>query len=667
MTRNEGSNYKDLVGDAAIGEVIESLPVLENWTDLLPGITRRIISSKKDVDELFSGFTGLRAITYVADPELLLHLFDKYGYEYVEVLIGEKLSSQYKDAISQKEIDIIESLAELIESGNLRVFVPDRTTVHSKLFIMEGPDFTRIVQGSLNLQTSRSKNYVWVVDLPHEDSFLNAVMKDYEAHFQGCSAFMSDLVELFRQHPNIDRPQLIRTWLEEEPAEQAEMEVKALFQEATLRSLEAASQDQVTFTLQLPEAPRSRKQLEHFVKPLKPVKKEGELQLSTLDYLNRVEKAVNVPPMYVDLDKRQVILCIGGAVKILTEPLPEPSQVSKALDHIESYLDTVDLGEADNPDFVKASMLEALLYIFSAPFFHEYMRLRRRRVGIVDKRGPRFLYIYGPSRNGKTTFLRFALKLLTGEDVQPLSHGDFTKNRIRDIMNLATVFPLTFDDVVPSKRPAFEEVVKSYWERWWQPRYIQPQIILSSNDFKLKDWAKSRTKRVDFDVFFPPKEENVEKLAELLTARNPVFKWFSHRYIEYLLGSLADERQLGEDELQLARIVMKDLYDYAGRPLPGWFPQKPIEEIYDPGRQEWRDLFRLKNMTVRKERDRIIVDFPDDMMQREIREYVSYLPQTMKADQKGKTLIIQPPGEFEKWLGKVRLLGRRFRIFRSRR
>ena len=57
-------------------------------------------------------------------------------------------------------------------------------------------------------------------------------------------------------------------------------------------------------------------------------------------------------------------------------------------------------------------MFEAILYFLSAPFFHEQMKSRRAKVGLVDRRGPLFLLIYGRSSNGKSTFLQFALKLL---------------------------------------------------------------------------------------------------------------------------------------------------------------------------------------------------------------------------------------------------------------
>ncbi|MFC2032827.1 hypothetical protein ACFLUS_05710, partial [Chloroflexota bacterium] len=67
-----------------------------------------------------------------------------------------------------------------------------------------------------------------------------------------------------------------------------------------------------------------------------------------------------------------------------------------------------------NPLAAKMSMFEALLYIFFTPFAHEYMKAKRARYGLIDTRGPRFLYIYGPTQNGKTTFLSFSLRLITG-------------------------------------------------------------------------------------------------------------------------------------------------------------------------------------------------------------------------------------------------------------
>ncbi len=604
---------------------------------------------------MFSGFTSLRGITYVADPELLSDLFGRYRYQEVDILLGEVLTGELKETLSQKAIEVVVRLADLVESGTLRIYVPKKGIVHSKLYILEGPDFVRVVQGSLNLQPSRSLNYVWVLDLDPEDPFLEVVKRDYWEHVRGCSLFMEDLLELFHNHPRMDRHQLIRTWLEGESLDTGEEEVRGFYQQATVQSLKAAARNEKSFVLRLPETTRARRGVQRVLRPLKPLTKESEIELDAQSYLDFVEQRIGVPAMYIDLERGAIFLGIRGEVKSLSQPLPESRLVDEALAHLEAYLNTVDWGEAEQPEFVKAAMMEALLYIFAAPFFHEYMRVKRQRLGPVDRRGPRFLYIYGPSQNGKTTFLRFALKLLTGEDVQPLSQADLTTNKVRVVQELATVFPLIFDDVALSRRPAFEDVAKGYWERWWREDHLQPQIILTSNDYRLKDWARTRVKQVDFDVFFPPDEAKKERLARLLTTANPVYRWFTHLYIEEMRTYLAGKEELAKDELFLARKVMQMLYEHAQRPIPSWFPDIPLEDIYDPGRREWRKLFRLRKVSARKDRGQLIVTFAQDLVPREVREYRSHLPAALKVEQKGKTLIIQPAKKFQEWIGRVRL------------
>jgi hypothetical protein len=346
----------------------------------------------------------------------------------------------------------------------------------------------------------------------------------------------------------------------------------------------------------------------------------------------------------------------------LTEPLPEPTAVNHGLELFESYLNTVDLGQSTDHLAVKTSMYEALLYVFFSPFSHEYMRVRRASYGLIDTRGPRFLYIYGPSQNGKSTFLHFSLKLLTGRAIEPLSREDFSKTRILGAATTGTVFPLVFDDVDPSYT-GLEDIFKSYWERWWKEQYVTPQIIITSNTPRLQEWAKSRVIRIDFDVHFAPTSESRAKLANLFKEDNPLFKWFSYLYLSEL-----DKNELpSDDELFLARAVIKKLYDYAGRPLPSFFPEEPIEKLYDPGRRDWRDIiFELHKVEISPDGNRSIVTFPKDMQYWEVTHYQSSLPQTVKSKRKGSTLIIENPKEFHKWLGQrnsqswfARLFGKR--------
>jgi hypothetical protein len=438
-------------------------------------------------------------------------------------------------------------------------------------------------------------------------------------------------------------------WLHGEVSEHADLEANRLLQEIAEMSLGIGElQEEPVFTFHLPEAPAAKKRVERFIKPMNPTIVGNEVQLNRADFINYVHKDyLGVPIMQVDVEKSEVRLGIDGSMRICSELLPDQSQVNLALEHIESYLQAVHKGQSRDPLFVQRCMFESLLYVFSAPFAHEHMKIKQRLYGAIERRGPRFLYVYGDSKNGKTTLLRFALKLITGQASEPCPGADFNTKKIP--LGLSTVFPLLFDDVTSSQRVALEKVFKSYWEVWWTPELACPQIILTSNLYNLPEWAKSRSKQVHFDVYFAPTEDTRRTLADLFVRENRIFNWFSYLYLQHLRNYEPNS----DDELETARIVMKQVYEYAGRDVPSLFPEEPIEQLYDMGREKWLDLLHgLKQAETRKDKGRTLVDFSSDMAIREVKEYQGLLPQSIKSRIQGKTLIIESPHEYEAWLYK---------------
>jgi len=617
-----------------------------------PGLHTVVISHRQDFENLFEGFAKLEAISYVISVDLLLDFFDRRGYAEVEVLVGENLAASYRRDLEGKDIEVTERLAERVENGTLRIFIPDRT-IHTKLYILEGHDLARVIVSSANLtetarEAARQVNYAWYADLTPDDPLLRQVRQDYQSHLKRCSLFMDDLRELLRERGDVERRQLIAVWLKGVPVEEEDPEVKRILHEISTHALQPPDlRKEPIISVRLPEAPATKKRVERLLEPLHPSTTRNELQLNGPAFIRYVQENYRFPLMRVDLEQEQILLGINGSVVSLTQALPDSSEVNRALQHIEDYVNTVDIGQALDPNFAKTSMFEALLYVLSAPFANEQMRDRRRRYGVIERRGPRFLYIYGPAQNGKSTFLSFALKLLTEQIIQPLSGSDFAKTRLFTANSLGTVFPLVFDDVIPSQRPqVFEEVLKSYWEVWWKEDYVSPQIIMSSNTARLQEWAKSRVKRVDFDVHFAPNENNKETLAQLFTAENHLFRWFSYLYFRYL----KNPGRPSDDELYLARNILRQLYEYAQRPLPECFPQQPIETLYDPGCRDWNDILKLNKARIAEDRGRLLIKFSEDVQHWEIREYQNYLPQTVKCRRRGNTLIVESPGEFKAWL-----------------
>jgi len=639
--------------------------------DLFAGLSplqTRVIARRKDFDELFDGFGKMRAISYVISPDLLLEFYDKRNYTDLEIVVGENFSESYKQGLEQRNIEVVERLVGLVERGMLRVFVPTHT-IHTKLYILERPELVRVIQTSANLtataqEARRQTNYAWYLDLPAGHPLLMQFIKDYELHLHGCSLFMGDLKELLENSEGRDRKQIIESWLRGATTnDEPDVEIRGIFHELTASLIEpgAAAEEKVTI-LRLPDTEPARKRVERQLVPMRPVSAgQNQLQVNRSVFIRYVYETHRVPLLLVSREKKELLLGVGASLTSLTEAPPDPATVSDGLELIESYINSVDLAESANPLSAKTSMFEALLYLFFTPFANEYMRAKRARYGLIDTRGPRFLFIYGPSQNGKTTFLRFVLKLMTGQVMEALSRQDFTKTRIASAALTGTAFPLIFDDIDPSAARGIEDVFKSYWERWWRDEYVSPQLVITSNTPRLKEWAKSRVKRIDFDIHFISTEVSRERLNKLFKQDTLVFKWFSYLYLD----ALTTGEPASDDELFLARRVMRQLYEYAMRPIPAFYPNEPIEKTYDPGRKDWQDLlYGIRKATVEDDGKRKLITFAKDMQSWEVRDYQSYLPQTIKHLRKGNTVIIENPKEFDKWLGQPPNRGLISRLFK---
>ncbi|MFP3898250.1 MAG: hypothetical protein ACLFVD_02960 [Dehalococcoidia bacterium] len=614
-------------------------------------VETRVISRRLDFESLFDGFTRMRAIAYVVSSDLLREFFEKRGYSDVEMVVGEDMTEPaLRQELQDKPLEILESLAARVESGALRILIP-RRSIHTKLYILDNGETARVIQTSANLTETARKatqvNYAWYADLPARHEFVRRVLQDYSSHTKHCTLFMEDLSRLLADHDSDSKRELIEVWLKGEALPASELETAKVFREMSIQSLLAAdTAEGSVVTVKLPEAPAARKEIERFLKPLSPSMTGNQTTLRASAFINHVHVTYGIPLMRLDPERCGLRLGLKGAIVHLSHPPADRPAVNEALQHLEDYIQTVDLAKSPDPSFAKASMFEALLYVFFSPFASEYMRRRRLAYGQADPKGPRFLYVYGPSQNGKTTFFRFALKLLTGQDMEALRREEFTRRKIRGAAAIGTVFPLVFDDVELSGKPWAADLIKSYWETWWTSPSDVPQILMSSNEPRLRDWARSRVKRVDFDVHFASTGQEKRRLKALLEYHNQIFRWFSNLY----LRQLAADDEFSDDELFIARTVMRRLYEYAGRRQPDFFLSQPVENQYDLGRKRWIDLvYGRREAKVVREKERTLVRFPDQMQFWEIRRFEGYLPPEVKARQEGHTIIIETPDDFDAW------------------
>jgi hypothetical protein len=327
------------------------------------------------------------------------------------------------------------------------------------------------------------------------------------------------------------------------------------------------------------------------------------------------------------------------------EPLPDdPDVVDSALADLEAYFETVDkYGNCNDADAVKAHMAEALLWMFWAPFVNRDAAFYNQYGIDLDKALPNF-YIYGESDAGKGTFARFALSMISGGRVlSPVDADEVGKRKVRGMRSANTAFPVVVDDITKETVNRLD-TFRNYWGNW-TPDASYPLFAFISNDKRPDEWFRNRSKILHFNVNFDTSYQGEAEVNQLIEQDNPVFLWFANEMLTRELTLSNDD-----DALRTTRRVMIDLYEYADRPVPAWFPRRPAEQEHDAGRDRWFDLLARDDITTEYQGERLRVSFPEETAT-DTYTYARDPPTVARVERRGRDLLIKSPDEFIRWLG----------------
>ncbi|WP_317175791.1 tyrosyl-DNA phosphodiesterase [Halomontanus rarus] len=368
---------------------------------------------------------------------------------------------------------------------------------------------------------------------------------------------------------------------------------------------------------------------------------------TTPDAFQRYAQQVfDVPTMHLGQERDQLKFHYDGTVYRVTQPPADPQRVDDALAEIEAYFETVDdYGNSNNPTAVKAHMYEALLWFFWAPFANRQAAFYREHGINLDKALP-YLYVFGESNGGKGTFCRFALSLISGNRVEaPVDADEIGKRKVRNLRSVHTSFPVVVDDITKQKVNSLD-TLRNYWSGW-TGETSYPMFAFISNDKRPGEWFRNRAKILRFDVNFMTSHQGEAEVNRLIDTENSIFQWFGYEYLNRDL-------ELGEDSdaLREVRETMQDLYEYADRSLPDYFPSEPAENAYDTGRERWRNLIDRDDVTITRDGDTLHVTFPESM-NFELHEYKRDPPMTVRIEKRGLDLVVKTPDEFFDWLGET--------------
>ena len=115
---------------------------------------------------LFEGFDSLRVLTYSASSKAIVRMLDEFSFDSFECVFGceatlgnviDVLAFQ-KVAVGQTRAAIMglkdtrhQRILEKVAAGRAKFWVLRKSVAHAKLYLLTGPDRTRVIVGSANL------------------------------------------------------------------------------------------------------------------------------------------------------------------------------------------------------------------------------------------------------------------------------------------------------------------------------------------------------------------------------------------------------------------------------------------------------------------------------------------------------------------------------------
>ena len=631
-------------------------------------------------EELFDGFDRLYAITFSSGIEFVNKVINKFSY--AEVVFGcEKIIANDIAAIMSVQIDSVQrlaksksagNLANRLDDGSLQLYVSRDTKSHEKIFILESADHkrVRVITGSANMSASafcgiQRENIVCFDD--------EAAFSHYKVLFETFKETCSDNVSYKAVVSTMNQEDYLKENIKEVPVFQSIEKQKLIFLE------QAQPEDEVEY-----EIVADVKKMQELVKPIMPkmpvqanriVVAAEPMRVFGKRYteVRRVaaETVKQLPKLHIDYD--------AGTMTFNDENIdlnPNLSEVAKNIKSIQKFFSGMDYFYGD-VEQAKKDYFKYMTWYLATPFM-AYLRYFASRNNYDTKLFPMYGVIYGDSNGGKTTFIKFLVKLMCGETVKMNTTEDFTATRIDGLKRVCEGLPLNIDDLAKTQfQNHSERVIKN--DEWGiSDRLVNyPAVSITSN--KITSLTKDLSKRaiicrigakIDNERGAKNSKRVNESMSELTTA-------FYGEYVRRMLVCIdemttemrenANGKEYFPDIFHASSSVIADIFEACGIDLPDYvrilyyndymgdesIGRAAIEKI-ELAWQADPSKFRVD-----KKQNRLIYTYPQDGPWYELKYIADELPNSLEAEISGGNQLIMNYEQaqelfgikFRRWLG----------------
>lgn len=383
------------------------------------------------------------------------------------------------------------------------------------------------------------------------------------------------------------------------------------------------------------------------------------------------EAVKQLPKLHIDYD--------AGTMTFNDENIdlnPNLSEVAKNIKSIQKFFSGMDYFYGD-VEQAKKDYFKYMTWYLATPFM-AYLRYFASRNNYDTKLFPMYGVIYGDSNGGKTTFIKFLVKLMSGETVKMNTTEDFTATRIDGLKRVCEGLPLNIDDLAKTQfQNHSERVIKN--DEWGiSDRLVNyPAVSITSN--KITSLTKDLSKRaiicrigakIDNERGAKNSKRVNESMSELTTA-------FYGEYVRRMLVCIdemttemrenANGKEYFPDIFHASSSVIADIFEACGIDLPDYvrilyyndymgdesIGRAAIEKI-ELAWQADPSKFRVD-----KKQNRLIYSYPPDGPWYELKYIADELPNSLEAEISGGNQLIMNYEQaqelfgikFRRWLG----------------
>ncbi|MEW6579559.1 MAG: phospholipase D family protein [Chloroflexota bacterium] len=520
--------------------------------------------------QLFDGFTSLRVLTYSVSVEMVVRMLNRFesvecvfGYEGVldhfsTILAWQKtLSENLLTAIKSLEDERKQFIVEKIRQRQIVFYVVKDSIAHSKIYLLENGAHRRVIVGSANLsdRAFSGKQAETIVVFDDDVRAWEHYQREYEAVRQSATSEFTprDLTQ----------------------TEVAFQDIPLLKDVQNAKSGVTVFVNVDTATATLPTVVRTVERVADQYKGItQPLAKphRGQVRITReivgkIVQLTRSQKREDLTEeqtwlsIYPDTGK---VILNGQEVSLEAQWEQVCSDVTCLVEYFENFKN----GFYGDIDQHQRDYFMFMCWFYFSPFIcdlRNYANIHQNY--IFDF--PQFAVLYGKSNCGKTRLIETLMKSMFGY-FQFMDKANFTRTRLRTLLQIRKRFPVVFDDVDKTQFSNHApDIIKD--ETFILQEY--PAFVLSMNaeDHSFLTELRKRCLILYIKASLPDNTLSAKELYNSVMAiQNRITTSLYREYLKRVLEQLSSGA-LPQDVLKFSSGILTDIFDQAfSGPLPAW-------------------------------------------------------------------------------------------------